>query len=167
MSAPTTVEIMLRDPLGEVTRRERRMLLGVSILSIFIAQTGLIPEKISALGVELARTNQRAFLSIMVFVVSYFVVAFVVYGVSDLLAWRLSYNEGVKAIDQTRIDRIDQNTRGVEEEPRIRASYPWSYFWLMRFVVPISGVRAAFEFVLPLAVGGYAVYVLMVFRCQI
>jgi hypothetical protein len=167
MHTPTTVEVMLGDPLSEVTRRERRMLLGVSVLSIFIAKTGLVPEKISALGVELAKTDQKAFLGIMVFVVLYFVTAFIVYGLTDFLAWMLSYNLGAKAALQMSIGQVDQKIRGIEEEPIIRAPNSWFYPWLRRLTTPLSLVRAGFEFVLPLVVGGYAVYILMAFRCQI
>jgi hypothetical protein len=45
-------QIRLRDPLAEVTRRERRLLLGASIIGLTVAKTGLVPTKISALGVE-------------------------------------------------------------------------------------------------------------------
>jgi len=45
------------DPLSEVTRRERRALLGVSALSIAMSITHLIPTKISALGVEFPPTE--------------------------------------------------------------------------------------------------------------
>lgn len=38
---------------------------------------------------------------------------------------------------------------------------------LRRLAVPLSIVRAMFEFVLPLVVGAYAIYVLMAFRCNI
>lgn len=167
MSAPTIVEIMLSDPLSEVTRRKRRILLGVSVLSLFIVQTGLMPKNIPALGVVLAETHQKAFLGITILVVLYFFTAFIIYGLSDFVAWMVSYNEGSKAVLQGLIDRFDQKIRGSEKEPRVRAPNSWWFPWLRRLAIPLSLVRAVFEFVLPLVVGAYAVYVLMVFRCKI
>lgn len=167
MSAPTIVEIMLSDPLSEGTRRKRRILLGVSVLSFFMVKTGLLPKNIPALGVVLAETHQKAFLGITILVVLYFFTAFIIYGLSDFVAWMVSYNKGLKAAHQSFIDRIDQKIRGTEQESRIRAPNSRWFPWLGRLAVPLSIVRAMFEFVLPLVVGAYAVYVLMAFRCKI
>ena len=40
------------DALSEITRKERRALLGVSTLCIAITHANLVPTKISALGIE-------------------------------------------------------------------------------------------------------------------
>lgn len=87
------VLISLKDPLSQVTRAERRMLLGVSALSIFVTRTGLIPTKISALGVDFEQSDQRALLVVMALVVGYFLGAFLVYGFTDYLSWRVTYDE--------------------------------------------------------------------------
>jgi hypothetical protein len=38
-------ETLLRDPLSEVTRKERRTLLGASTLAILVVEGRLVPEK--------------------------------------------------------------------------------------------------------------------------
>jgi hypothetical protein len=161
MVTETPLQVSLRDPLCEVTRRERRMLLGVSVLSLFVAKTGLIPSKISALGVDFERTDQRAFLVLLALVVTYFIVAFALYGLTDFLAWRLSYNNGSRIAYKETFDRIHcQSPSGAEEQPRF---YPddWIPRWPNHLALPASFARAVFEFLLPVLVGSYAVYALL------
>src|SRR5437867_11439772 len=44
------VEVLLRDPLSEVARKERRSLLGISAVAILVGWTGLVPQKIENFG---------------------------------------------------------------------------------------------------------------------
>ncbi len=66
MSENNSDKILCGDPLTEVTRKERRMLLFVSVVSVLIVKAGLIPKKISALGIEFNSTNQEGFLVVLV-----------------------------------------------------------------------------------------------------
>jgi hypothetical protein len=75
-----------------VTRSERKILLGVSALGILIVRTGLVPSKISAPGIEFAQTDQRALLRAVGAFVLYFLGAFLIYAVSDLMAWRYKFH---------------------------------------------------------------------------
>lgn len=158
MASETPLQVSLRDPLSQVTRGERRMLLGVSVLSIFIARTGLIPTKISALGVELGASDQRAFLLVMSGIVAYFVIGFVLYGLTDFLAWRISYNEGAKVMYREMFGRVQRRS---EEERDADYVHDWAPRWPNHLALPASLGRATFEFLLPVAVGAYAVYALL------
>lgn len=89
MANETSEELLLRDPLSEVTRKERRFLLGLSFISIVLAKTGFIPTKIPALGIELPRVDQDAILWIMIVLVLYALIAFVAYAVPDFMRWRV------------------------------------------------------------------------------
>ena len=71
MVEPSAAEIAVRDPLTEVTRKERRLLLGMCVLGIVLVKTGLVPTKISAFGIEFSHTDQKFILIILAFVVSY------------------------------------------------------------------------------------------------
>lgn len=82
----TFPKTILTDPLSEETRKERRNLLGVSALGIIIIYTGLIPTKISALGVDFDKTDQSVILNILAATIGYFFVGFVLYFISDI--WR-------------------------------------------------------------------------------
>ena len=65
-------EKALVDPLSEVTRKERRMLLGLSMLGVFFAKTGIVPSKISTLGIELAATEQSSFFYVLAAMLVYY-----------------------------------------------------------------------------------------------
>jgi hypothetical protein len=88
-------EIRLRDPLSDVTRTERRNLLGVSAIGIVIAKSALVPSKITALGIEFDPSDQRALLKMLAAIVFYFLLAFVIYAISDLVEWRTSFHKAV------------------------------------------------------------------------
>jgi hypothetical protein len=79
MADPTPRELSLRDPLSDVTRKERRLLLGMSVIGIAVVKTGLLPEKISALGIDFSETNQKSLLIVFSLVTIYFLAAFMIY----------------------------------------------------------------------------------------
>ncbi len=82
MSNKTLNELKLQDPLSEVTRKERRFLLGISALAITIIKVGIIPTKITALGVVFKETDQQSFLWILGLLILYFLIAFIIYATS-------------------------------------------------------------------------------------
>lgn len=59
---PTVQEILVRDPLTPVTRKERLYLLAVSMIGIAMVRTGLVPSKIATFGIELDKPNRHALL---------------------------------------------------------------------------------------------------------
>lgn len=71
MPEPIASQIRVQDPLSGVTRSERKILLGVSVIAIAIVKTGLIPTKISALGIEFSQADRSALLGVMALVVIY------------------------------------------------------------------------------------------------
>jgi len=85
------IERFQQECLTDNTRRERQALLLVSAIGIFIVKTGLIPTKISALGIEFSASNQQAMLKIIVAVVLYLLFAFCIHGFSDYMAWKTVY----------------------------------------------------------------------------
>lgn len=81
-------DALLTNLLSDITRKERKALLGTSVLSITLALTGLVPTKITALGIEIAQSNQGWLFVILVLIVVYFLNTFIVYGSVDYLVWR-------------------------------------------------------------------------------
>ena len=156
----------LRDALSDVTRKERRFLLGTSLLGIALIKTGLVPSKISALGIELQGADQRALLAIVAFVILYFLAAFIIYATSDYLAWRLSISR--QAIKRA-VSSYEEDLQGfypqpgtIEEElEKFKAELHKKIHIYFKLVTPTSIVRALFDFVLPIAVGGYALILLV------
>lgn len=90
MSEPIFTDY-LGDPLGEITRKERRNLLIAGTVGVLVAKAGLVPSKISALGIDLSAPAQDAFVMLVGLVIVYFLCAFIIYGVSDFFAWRKKY----------------------------------------------------------------------------
>jgi hypothetical protein len=152
MFEPTPAEIAVRDPLSEVTRNERGFLLGASVIAIVLVRTGLVPSKISALGIEFSPTDQKALLSVLALVIIYFVVAFAIYAASDFIAWRLALQSAMRAWIHR--DRGTSSHREMEERLRER------FRIIPYFLAPTSLLRGVFEFLLPLIVGIYAAQLL-------
>jgi hypothetical protein len=161
MSKLRSEYVQLRDPLSDVTRRERRALLGVSAIGIVIAKTGLVPSKISALGIEFTQADQRSLLLSVAAIISYFLIAFIVYAASDFLAWRLSYGWTLidEELEKRRLAKdVDEKERNLKND--IIEEYRLSEIWFT-MSKPMSIVRAVFEFAIPIALGAYAVIVLV------
>lgn len=159
----------LRDALSDVTRKERRYLLGISLLGIALEKTGLVPSKISGLGIEFQNTDQRALLFIVAFVILYFLVAFIIYAFSDFLAWRLAINR--QAIERE-VSSYEKDIRGHYHPPgtieddienyEVELRRKLGVYFKFKLVTPTSIVRAFFDFGLPLAMGGYAFLILII-----
>ena len=94
ISNPT--EVRVRDPLTEVTRKERRALLGMAAIGIIVVKTGLVPSKISALGIDFSLTDQTMLFRALGCVICYFLVAFILYAASDFVAWRVALMAAVR-----------------------------------------------------------------------
>jgi len=62
---PWPSQILLADPLSEVARNERRLLLAVAIISIAVVKTGAIPKEITNLGIKFSSTDKSALLWIL------------------------------------------------------------------------------------------------------
>jgi hypothetical protein len=159
---------LLGDPLREITRKERRTLLGVSVIAILVAKTGILPHKIESIGIELLSDSKPVVLLTLAAVVLYFLIAFVTYAASDLIAWQRSYFELKDHLE------FEETKRQYEAEEKnlknvvigISAPPPrWLTGWqhvLHKAVLPMSVLRALVEFVLPLGVGTFSLVSLIV-----
>ena len=166
---PTLTQIRLNDPLNDVTRKERRNLLGVSALGVLMAKTGLVPSSIFALGIEFSSTDQKTILRVVALVVLYFLCAFVIYAVADFLAWgsaiKVAVNETAeKVASETEEGR--QKRKAIDDAVKNALQF---YFGRcvdrpFSFVTPIQWVRVIFEFLVPIILGLYSIY--SVIRCH-
>src|SRR5688500_7921698 len=75
---PTVVEVLVRDPLTSVTRKERLYLLAASLIGIAMVRTGLVPSKIATFGIELDKPNRSALLLLLALIILYFLAAFII-----------------------------------------------------------------------------------------
>jgi len=153
------LEILVRDPLSRVTRAERRTLLGVSAIGLVIARSGLVPSRISALGIEFDRADQSALLGMLAAVVTYFLIAFLVYAFSDFVAWRLAFRSAAVRMSQAYRKRSEADIAD-EQELLDDLSGRWSQRASFLAIV----TRGMFEFVVPIVIGIVAVYALTTSR---
>jgi hypothetical protein len=141
---------LTRDPLSETTRKERKGLLGVSVLAVIIGRLGIIPEKISALGVNFSIADKGDFLHILAAIVFYFLVAFILYAWSDILKFRLLLHN-IRTEGEPR-----PGTIGFRED-KVREG-------AMSFVTPVTRsyrLRIIFEMLVPVLIGFYGIFELV------
>jgi hypothetical protein len=180
---PTLLAILLKDPLSEITRQERLYLLGVGIVGITIKKTDLVPSQIGALGIEFEEANQDTLLFLLGLVVGYFLAAFIIYGVSDLLTYVEAYQEAKRKVEGPVTDRLQELARQrdilglpsndpmnpesddehkLRYQLRIAEQHLRDLGRVRRPAVFIGLVRGAFEYLLPIVVGVYAVIILVI-----
>lgn len=83
----------LYDPLTEVTRAERKLLLLVSLICLALTWSDLLPTKVEALGIdEISTADRRNLVMLLGLTLLYFIVAFVTYSAADLAQWRVARN---------------------------------------------------------------------------
>jgi hypothetical protein len=153
------VEAMLRDPLGDVARKERRSLLGISAIAILVGRTGLVPARIENFGIAFTRPERHALLWVFVAVVVYYTCAFIVYSISDALSYVYAVFRGRQELirrSEAVARRNDPLATAINRADDLDApEEPWR---LVGWVTPASLLRGAFDFVVPLLVAGYAIW---------
>jgi hypothetical protein len=155
--------LRLRDPLSEVTRKERRALLGVSVLGMALVHTGLVPSEITALGIKLTAPAQSSLLQLMAAICGYFLIAFSVYATSDYASWQRALHDSIyERIYQSRLtndDDVDHILHSYTED-KIAENYPQLVLFVS-LTAKVTKSRAFVEFLLPIAVGLYAIVALL------
>ena len=186
MGTLSSAEIRLADPLTPTSRRVRTGLLAFSALGWVIAETGLVPKRISGLDIDFA-AEHRAFLVLIVLVVIvYFWMSFSIYAFADFskrqLALRKSLlEESAMANRGILFAGFDANgnhevsgpadmalrraAASAQLEKALQAATQQAMrpYWTM--ATPLGWARGALEFFIPLAFGAYIVFLLaLLFR---
>ncbi len=181
MDEESWVEVFLKDPLAGTTRRMRSSLLGSCVLGVVIAKTGLVPSKIADLGIEFTADHRASLILIALFAVIYFLVAFLVYALSDFSRWQLGVRSSLlrkAAIDNRALmfeglgadaanpmpDVQDIGLRQAAAQARLdkhmqetMAKYMRPYWQIAK---PLGWIRALLEFFFPVLIGVYTTYLL-------
>ena len=166
MSDVLSRDLVLYDPLSEVTRKERKSLLGLAAVGIALVKVPLVPTKLSAFGLEFSTVNQKALLTLYAVVVAYFLVAFLTCSFTDYVAWRRS--QAIHYREYVRQDDLVRRSLGadVEKEPITRFAEegcPYRGFASYKTAKLASTIWATFEFLLPVLVALYAMFVLVIY----
>lgn len=160
----------LREPLNETTRKARRNLMGAALLGVVITKVGLVPEKISAFGVEFTSANQQALLMLLIAAILYFAFSFVVYVYSELTAWQIVFtSKEIEALkEESKENSLKKVSRGSisymvkndeEENIRFKEHVRFLYFRSK----PTFYLRLSVELVIPIIFAAYSCYALATF----
>jgi len=144
---------ILGDPLSDISRKIRRNLLAASMIGAFVSWTEFIPTKVESLGIDLTQLNQSYFLVLLGVVITYFLLAFLMYGIADFLIWREKYNEHLVNIE-TEILGLDMRDEPHPDDPMDRVP---NISWVYRWSKPVAILRVVFEYVLPVIFAFYAI----------
>jgi hypothetical protein len=83
-------ETLFADPLSDVSRKDRRSLLGLSVVGFAITRLDLLPSKVEALGLVFNSLQKTFLIGILAAVVTYFCLAFLIHSGFELYLWRWS-----------------------------------------------------------------------------
>lgn len=86
-------KILKADPFGQLSRKERKLLLLMSVIAIAVSKAGLVPTKIVGFGIEFSNIDRSAILWLLVVGVLYSLITFLAYALSDFFSWQVRYNE--------------------------------------------------------------------------
>jgi hypothetical protein len=132
------VELLLVDPLSQVTRKARTRLLTLGLLAIVVAKAHVVPTRISALGVEFTETNQKTLLVLTAAVLVYLLLEFAIYAFFDIGRTGVGVGNALRH----QLSRHSDVWRGDA----------FRYMFMVRAVF--------FEFALPVVLGIYAIVAL-------
>jgi hypothetical protein len=96
---PTGKDSTLYSPLGEEVRKERRALLIASVIAIAIGASGIVPTRITTLGIEFSSGDRIILLRIVALVIAYLTFAFVLHAVLDGLDWHARYRAEIARLE--------------------------------------------------------------------
>lgn len=156
--------IVMATTISEQTVKERKFLLLTSAVGLFISFTGSVPTKFSALGIEFSAKEQNAFVVAVIATVIYFMLAFVIYGWSDFLRWRIEYQKLIEADvrDMLNWSREDQEKYDQDEIYFHINRLNWPY----KLRKPTVLLVVAFEYILPPIVSVISVLSLLCYVCK-
>ena len=110
---------------------------------------GLVPTKIQALGLEFPLAARQSFVILFAFVVVYFLLAFVIYGVADFVVWRKQYQEYLELSQLEAESWTEEQQRSYDD---LHQHIPKA-LWLYPLSKYVTYVRVVFEFILPVLLG--------------
>lgn len=101
MDRTSLEEILLTDPLSEITRGGRTRLLLSTLVAWAIGKAKILPTKIDTLGITFTTSDRNAILALTGVVVAYFLVEFAIYAFFDILRnFIVAGHENVREISE-------------------------------------------------------------------
>ena len=135
---------ILKDPFTETTRKVRNHLMVAGLIGVLVADVGLIPSKISALGIEFTGVEQANLLKLLFGVMIYYVATFTIYSISELSASKLNeinekFDGASDEIQSNLVVNLFNSKFGEDRDFQERKSGA------------LSGLRSFYEVIIPLS----------------
>jgi hypothetical protein len=142
---------ILKEPFTETTRKVRNHLMVAGLIGVLVAEVGLIPSEIAALGIKFTGVEQASLLKLLLAIMIYYVVTFSIYSISELSASKLTeFNEkhegASEEIQRNFIGNLFNSKSGEDRD-----------FQELKSGV-LSGLRSAYEVLIPIIWGCYSAY---------
>jgi hypothetical protein len=159
------IQVRLGTALTDLTRKERRTLLGLSAASYVIAWTGHLPTTV--LGFPVTPGDRSVLLKVFAGAAGYFLASFVIYALSGWLARRWAHQLAIETEVPRLHEEIEQSgqrlltaLRGSEADLRvyqaradIEAGVRARAWQILPITTPILVVRDIFELIVPMLAG--------------
>lgn len=146
--------ILVDEVLQEITKKKRKYLLGFSIVLVATIKGGIVPTSIPALGIQLSPVNQESLLILVGFIVAYYLIGFMVYSISDFVAWRVKFISSVAEYFEEKGEISADLADGKIEAPGHYDSK------ILNLIKPVGIIKLVFDILLPVIVGTYSIIVL-------
>ncbi len=146
-----TEKLTISDPLSEVTRKDRRALLGISVLGIIIGGANIIPIKLTALGIEFGKTDQNFLLFVIFLITLYFLSAFAICAFSDFLSFQ---------IDLRNLSKERETLKKFVKDPYVKEEEEAERRYINRSK-KVYLIRGLFEFLFPCVIALYSMFLLL------
>ncbi len=139
------------------------------MLGVAVAQAGLLPTEISALGIKFSPSGQGVLLLLFGLVCAYYLIAFLVYAASDYISWKMALRDAFQRIwtgpreRETEPESEEEALRQIQRQESLEEFIQKKNSTILiaeLMLLPISRLRVVFDFVLPVVVGTYSTAVL-------
>jgi len=145
-------ELFKSDPLREVTRKDRRALLRISVIGIVIVKANIMPTKLTAFGIEFGKTDQNFLLLAIFLITLYFLFAFAIYAFSDLMEFQ---------IDVKRLFKERKTLKNFVKDPYVKEEEEVARRYINRSIGALL-IRGIFEFYFPIIFAIYSMTLLWI-----
>lgn len=141
------IEVLLQDN----TRKERKILFVLSLISLFMSKGGFIPTEITALGIKFTAKNTEFMLYGTAAVTAFYTILFILNSVTDLLnlwmkKWSRTADGILKGPNKIEKEQLDQLLNHVSKAK-----------WAHNSIIFIFLLRVSFEVLTPITIATYSI----------
>lgn len=160
---PTTARV--RDPLSQVTRSNRNLLLAFSLVGVLFVQVGLVPDTLSVFGNKFSNWEGDSLVSVNIVVCLFYFASFVVSSISDYFILKMQIFEA-DTIDDAAYEQLIQREADDEltEQDNILLYRHRTHRWIFGASNSVGRARLTIEFILPAL---FALYAVIIMTCYV